>query len=579
MTRFEIDRLTRDADLVAHAAAPDELFSFLSRQVTVPPSYAALVESHAGQPYVVSAGRAIEADGLREALFVRTTPFEFAYEFDGFESSDGFPFRGNVAMTVFVVPERTELLSFKRDVMGSGRSVQQERLRRHCEEAVQIGLARFTSTRPAEQLVRPDAWDEFDGVLHESFKPVGFSSGLALGRDPRLTLKSMAYEESRSAAKAAEIRRQRQEEEERRRQEANASRDQHLENLGAMLTKVREMANATGAVEVGDLIKTFGAEERGDLYQSLLSLDQPTRTTRYILVVAGSSLLWFDPVKPGEIARKIKLPKEEIGALRSVRVVDVQGEPRVLVGARSGIHVFDKEGEALHTCVLHGRPELRGGFNAATMIGGDVYATHSEVGLVRWRHGVPDTAIHCLEHLTEGCHSVRDAQRDDAGRLWLGIDNMIVSWNPKADDSEQATAAPAEVTTLAVADGYATAGLKNGAIVRWLTDDLKTMETLRSHTNAAVRSVAWMRGGGVPRLLVGDGRAFLELMVLGDAYHGQYRCLHEMRWGFAAEDIVVGVNDSRDTFIVWNKNRPNEAAAAVSVRRLTGRSIQDVALV
>ncbi len=578
-TRFELDNLTRDENLIAHAATASELFTFLSRQVIVPTACVALVETNAGQPYIVSAGKPVEADGLREALFVRTVPFEFEYDFTDFESSDGFRFTGRAELSICVVPDRTELVSFKRELLGSNRVIQRDRLRRHCEDAVQTGLVKFISSRPAEALVRPDTWNEFDDVLADAFKPVGFSSGLALGRDPRLSLKSTAYEESRSEAKAAEIRRQRLDEEDRRRKDAVEARDRHLEDLGQMLSKVRDMAGAAGSVDVGDLIKSFGAEQRGDLYQGLLAMDSSGKSTRHILVVAGSALVWFDPTNPNEIARKQKLPKEEIGSLRSVRVVEQHGEPRVLVGARNGVHVLDREGEILYTCILHNRPELRGGFNAATILNGDVYASHSEVGLVRWRRDSPEAAIHCLDHLTEGSHSVRDVQHDDAGRLWLGVDNIIVSWNPKADDSDQAAAAPAEVTTLSVADGYATAGLKNGAIVRWLIGDMKHMETIRRQTGSSVRSVAWLNGGGVPRLLVGDGRSFLELMVLGDAYHGQYRCLHEMRWGFAAEDIVVGVNDPRDTFIIWKKNHPEQPAAHVSVRRLTGRSIQDVALV
>ncbi|MCB9853707.1 MAG: hypothetical protein H6819_11470 [Phycisphaerales bacterium] len=577
-TRFELDNLTRDNDLIAQAAFPNELFSFMTRQAVVPPTCVALVETHGGQPYLVSAGKPVEAEGTREVLFVRCVPFEFSYEFADFESSDGFRFSGRVDLTVSVVPDRTELASFKRELVGSNRIVNHERLRRHCEEAVQAGLARFMSARPAEQLVRPDVWEEFDAVLAESFKQVGFSSGLALGRDPRLSLKSTAYEESRSAARAAEIRREREQEEARRRQEAVAARDQHLTDLGAMLAKVRDMADATGALDVAEMIKSFSAEHRGELYQGLLSMDKAVKATERILVVAGSSLVWFDPAKPQEMARKQKLPKDDIGSLRSVRVVESQGAQRILVGARNGVHVLDADGEILYTCILHGRPELRGGFNAATMIGTDVFATHSEVGLVRWRKDSPETAIHCLEHLTEGCRSVRDVQCDDSGRIWLGVDNIVVSWNPKADDSDNAAGAPDEVTTLSVADGYATAGLKNGAIVRWLTDDMKHMETLRRHTGSPVRSVAWLSGGGIPRLLVGDSRPYLELMVLGDSYHGQYRCLHEMRWGFAAEDIVVGVNEPRDTFILWKKNTPDQPAAHVSVRRLTGRSIQDVAL-
>ena len=83
---------------------------------------------------------------------------------------------------------------------------------------------------------------------------------------------------------------------------------------------------------------------------------------------------------------------------------------------------------------------------------------------------------------------------------------------------------------------------------------------------------------GVGRLLIGDGRPHLDLHVLGDSYHGEYRCGQNLRWGFATEDLVVGVNDRRDQFFAWHADDPEAPAASTSIGRLTGHSIQDVAL-
>jgi hypothetical protein len=344
-----------------------------------------------------------------------------------------------------------------------------------------------------------------------------------------------------------------------------------------MLTQVKAMARDAGGVQVAELIRTFDAAQRGKLYEHLMGADAPTLRTAAILVVAGSSLLWFDPLSPREPTRKLRLP-EGAGALRSVRIVEDRGLRRILVGARLGVHVLNAAGDVERTLTFPDTPDIRGGVNAATLLDGRVYATHSEVGLLQWPLDGNGPVEACLTAFTEGAHAVRDIQTDAAGRLWLAIDDLIVGWSPSRENSETALSAGAEITSLTVADDYAYAGMKNGSIVRWLVGGPRQVESVRHSTGVPVRSIAWMAGGGVPRLLVGDDRPQLELLVLGDSYQGAYRSLHNLRWGFAADDLVVGVNDRRDHIFCWRPDDATLPVTAIAVSRLTGRSIQDLAL-
>jgi hypothetical protein len=52
-----------------------------------------------------------------------------------------------------------------------------------------------------------------------------------------------------------------------------------------------------------------------------------------------------------------------------------------------------------------------------------------------------------------------------------------------------------------------------------------------------------------------------------------------MRRVWAADDIVVGLNDRRDRLIVMNSNSPERVGREVSLARLLGSSIQDACLV
>jgi len=577
--RFDIEAFNRDAELVASLAPAEDVFSFLNRQVDAPASTVALVYRAAGLPAVVAAGRAIEAGDARELLFVRTVPFDLEYTFDGLLSQDGFDCAATASLSVRAVAERTELEAFRRTVLGSGMEVRRDRLTRHFADAVRSALSAFAESHDATELTTPACWDAFDAVMAKQAAQVCFESGMQLGPDPRATFASKAFEQSQHDRRAADLRADREQAETERRAAAAAAREAHMAELGEMLAKIKTLADESGVLDMPELVKTFDAGQRGRLYEGLIATKEPVGRTQAVLVVSGSELLWFDPADPLKPSRRQRLSKDA-GPLRSVCVVETGGEKKILIGARSGVHVADRACESIQTYVFNERPDVRGGVNASAILGPHLYATHSEVGLTQWRLDATDaapSATACLTEFTEGSKAVRDVQAE-AGRLWLAVDNLVVSWVPGDDVSQKALATSVEVTALLMADGYAVAGLRDGSVVRWPASEPSAMETVRTATGTIVRSLAWLSGGGVPRLLIGDGRPHLDLLVLGDSYHGEYRCLHELRWGFAAEDLIVGVNDRRDHMFFWNADQPDSPSVGIGVRRLTGRSIQDVAL-
>lgn len=576
-TRFDLDMLNRDPQLIALAALADDVFSFLNRQVTIPASCVGLVYADSSQPKLVDAGRPVESGNVRELLIARTVPFHLEYFFNNLASQDGYQFSASVKLSVRLVPDRTELEAFRRNILGSHRRVGQDRLLKHCEQPVRAAVASFAKSQTAQKLLSPECWNDFDGVLSEHFKPVGFESGLALGPDPDVVFESPAFEEFEEEQKVAALQRERQEREQQLREAASKAREQHLAEMGDLLEKVKTMADEGGALNVPELIKTFNASQRGQLYHGLMLTQEPVERTKAILVVAGGELLWFDPADAQSPTRRLKLPAGA-GALRSVRLASNGESSRILVGARHGVHMIEEDGETVRTYSLSHEPEIRGGVNAAAILNDRLYATHSEVGLMSWALDSPGKRTPCLTEFTEGSRSVRDIQSEGNRRLWFSVDDLVVGWTPGDDASQTAMQAPAEVTALLLADGYAIAGLRNGSIVRWLTNNTSDMETVRSTASAPVRSLAWLSGGGVPRLLIGDGRQYLELLVLGDSYQGAYRCFHNLRWGFAAEDLIVGVNDRRDQLFIWHGDDPESPQSIVSIGRLIGRSIQDVAL-
>ncbi|MFH1417965.1 MAG: hypothetical protein ABII12_06740 [Planctomycetota bacterium] len=576
-TRFDMEAFSRDHTLVAVLVLADEVFSFLSRALTMPSACVAMVEGESGQPSLVPAGQSVEASGARALFFAKTSLLPLEYAFSGLDSKDGYEFDARVRLSVRVVPERAELAALRRAVFTGENRIDLSHLRDHCEEAVRTAVSAFTKTRDAAALSSPETWSQFDGLLTELFKPVGFESGLALGPDPRITLESPAYAEARQADQSASLHRKHLEAEEQLRAAAVEARARHLEDLEKLLERVRDIADKSGSMDVATLVKTFDAGQRGVLYEGLVALNQTGSATRAILVAAGNELIWFDPASPQTPFRRQDLTSD-LGPLRSIRLSQDGNDHLLMVGARNGIHLISAHDGKRVIYTLSCEEELRGGVNSAALLGDSLYATHSEVGLIRWERSRPDAHEVCLADVTDRAKSIRNVQADESGRIWFTVNDRVISWEPTGDTAPVQLAAPADVTVLIVSDGHAYAGLENGAVVRWNTANTKNRVTLRSASGEAVRSLNWLGGGGIPRLLIADGRPLLDLQVLGDTYRGEYRCHRHLRWGFAAEDYIVGVDSSRDRIIIWRIDTPAEPAQTVSIGRICGRSIHDVAL-
>ena len=569
---FDINQFIRDTAAVARLVPASDLFPRSLRRIQLPPSCIALACTENHQPQLIKGGGWIDAETASEVMFVKTGPAFINYRISRLNSKDDFEFQAEVRIAVQVVPERTELALFRREVLGHSGRADISDLTRHCEETVRETLTAFAAQREAETLSSPGSWTDFDAFLAERFNPLGFSSGLSLAADVRLTLDSPDFQEAKLAAVNQADRAKRAESEAARRALALETRRSEMEDLIKLIERARAADDPAHFLKT---IQLMDAARRAETYGGLMGLSAQTSQTAAIVTVAGQELLWFDPSSPTVPSRRLELPAS-LGALRSVRLT-ADGE-RALVGARTGVHIVNLDDGMTQSYLFPMSREPRGGVNAAALIEDKLYATHSEIGLVRWTISNADAAESCLADLTKGAKTVRDAQSQD-GRLWFAAGPRVIAWNPKDPPSAVTYLAPNDVQTLLVADGGVFAGLDNGAILRWPIGHPVDAEPLRPADGRAVHSLEWLGGGGAPRLLIADQQPYLTLQVLGDSYQAQYRWRRGLRWGFAAEDLIVGVDESRDQLILWRSDDPHEPFATISIGRLTGQPIQDVGII
>lgn len=574
---FDVTTLNRDPDLVCVLVRAGDVFSFRVRQIIVPPACAALVWEAGPQPLLARSGGIVESEGVRELLFVRTTPFAVQARATKLNSRDGYEFAATVQAAVQVIAERTELISFRSAILGSDNRVGADALQRHCEAVLRAAISDYVSSHDASTLLGTTAIGQFEPVLAERFKPLGFESGLMLAGPARLTLESPDHARAKQAEQTAAARRKQAESEERLRAAANESRARHLQDLAAILEQARGLATKTNASLI-EIIKTYDPARRGALYEGLGTMNRSAAKTT-IFVAAGNEIIAFDPSSPREPTTRLNL-SSEAGPLRSLRLSTAAGQAALLVGAKSGVHIVDlgDKPSLRQTCVLaQPPPPLRHGFNSAAIVGDHLYATHSEIGLLRWALTEPTPHEQCLGDVTKGAKTVRDLQVDDSGRLWFGVDDRVVSWVPGTDAAMTALTAPTPVNAVITAGDLVYAGLADGTVLCRPTDGPGEPATVR-RSDRPVQSLAWLAGGGAPRLLIANGRPHLDLQVIGDAYRVEYHCRWDVCWGFANDDWIVGVNAPRDQIVIWPIDAPAEPAATTSIGRLCGHSIQDVAM-
>lgn len=576
MSAFDPEQFARTSTHVARLARADDLFGLLRRRIVTPHGCAALVWRSDSAPILFASGAEVPADGVREMMVVRTAPLELDYSFDRLASKDDFDFAASIQCQVHIVPQREDLVSFRTSVLAHRDSANTEHVRLLCAETVHAAAAQFAREREAAVLADPTEWDAFDAVLAERFKPLGFSTGLALGRDPRIKWTSETFGASQRVRQTARLRQERLEEDARLRAASVEARKSRLSELEALVARAKQVAEQAGGAGVAELIKTFDPAQRGEFYHGLLAANRPARPTSAVLALAGEEVLFFDPANPRQPARRIALTAS-LGGLRSVRCVAFADRNEIVIGAARGLHRLTPDGNVIGSRAVTGDATPRGGFNSVALCGDSIYATHSELGIWRWPHSADGAGERCLVDLTHDAKTIRGIQSDLQDRLWLAIDDAVIAWRPRNEAPPIRWTFPASVTALLAADNALFIALADGRVLHRPHLDDDTQERIFG-PGGTIDSLAWCSGGGMPRLIVANGNPQAHMLVIGDASRTEYRASAGIRSITATEDYIAGITHARDQIVLWRMETPEEPAAMIPVSRICGRTIQDVLL-
>ncbi len=578
--KFDPQPFFRRTEHVALHVAADEVFGLLTRSLDLPGVWAALVKRDTGDYGVVPSGARVNGSDAEDVLFVRTTPVEVALTETGLRSRDHFECVAEVRAGVCVVPQRSELISFHKRILGSHRVAKDETIARYLQPAAREALARFAAENDAEALVDSSRAGAA-GVVRQALEAACFAAGLALESAPVVRFTSEGVTQVQRTAAESARRRAEHEVARELHESVRQSQAEHLDHLSSLLARLQELSRTSPGIELPELIRTFSERERGQLYEALFASETPRARTQWIVVAAAEELLYFDPRQLTSPVRRLRVDGAA-GPVRSVRSVrQADGTQVLLLGAARGVYRLPllSEGPDL-TWLVANAPPVRGGFNAAVLVDDRLIATHSELGLHEWVPGKPDRSNPLFAAQTRNARAVRDVEYF-AGDLYCSIDDRVIRW-PATERAEQPAAeyhASDTVTAVCPAAQGLFVGTSDGDVLFW-ADAAGEPRVLHRGAKRAVESLHVVHTHGVRRLLFTDTTPHVHARVLDDSFACRYEAGGQtLRRVEAAEDVLVAINELRDRLICWSPGKPDKPQAVIPIAAMTGHSVQDICLV
>lgn len=627
MARFDMDRWLQDEATIGARFASRDLRGglgfglFSPDRMKVPEGVAVRVTYDDGSVAVLEEGE--EAVGAFQAVAVKTRPFRLLFELDGLLSREDLPFRFTAEIEAEIDAGPDGLQDFAGAHLAEGDAVACDDLRRAFLPEVAMAARNFVASREAADLARRDHTAEIEVALHEALRRDFFEGGITLREVEQVRLHSDAYERiledkieatveeekanRREIIRAAWIKDQKDEilshrevqdlmralehegalkEIERRREQLMAEGElQKIAQDSAQRKLAEEARTASNMMKIleeagfKNVFEKFLEIARGEVAGSTTGVDPrlhgvPEDRTHRILCAAGREILAFEPreTRPAEVHA---LGAGDLGMLRSVQCAR-QGSRRVLVaGAQFGVYLLEA-GRPVAPFRIPGAGDKRGGVNAAAVLDGHLFATHSDYGLLQWpleggeaRFVRPD--------LTAGKKTVRGVQTGPLGRLLFAADAEIYSFLPGTLEGPPTVFAGASdsITALVATERSLFAGTAAGDVLRWEFEapgEPPTREIARRPD--PVFMVKTCSVAGLPRLLVGWKGYGLLAKALETETEVSYPCETRVRWVDGASDFLYGVDRDGRRLFAWEAADPR--ARPVELR--SRERIQDIAV-
>ncbi|MCK4341163.1 MAG: hypothetical protein KAY37_05500 [Phycisphaerae bacterium] len=576
MSRKILERLAAP-ELVALRCKGEAWEGSVFSRSLIPDNWMGLVVMPDGRRRFVPAGEDPDPKRDDTLVLVRNRAITVPLEIADVPASGGHPVTATVELLVRCWMREDDMSALRQALLTED-ELTLDRLAEACDKAgAATALRSFIREQPAKTLVYDDLRDALLERLRNELQRFLFSAGLELERLGKVEFASASLAEQDALERETTRRVKELEARGMVERTALAATRRRLDDLGDVLSKLKDAADADGNLQWRELLPTLTPGERGRLLENLWRLTPDRTVAQSIVVVAGRECVWLDPAEPERIVRRLTLP-EDLGGLRSV-TYSPQDEA-LLIGAGSGVwRLKATNGEIVAKYVVPDAETPRTGFNAAITTGGCLFATHSELGAWSWNLDDPEDVQQLLRPIGGVPKTIRAVTVDERGRVLLAADERVHAFDPAGETAWQTGPADGRIHCLAALEEWLFAGTSTGALLRC---DLNLRDAwLPVHrTHSAIESLCARRWDDLVELVIPAGPDGVCGVYVGEGIVSRLlKAATPIRRAWACDDTLVALVENRDRLVILNGDMPERTGLNVPIARVIGHSIQDACLV
>ena len=510
-------------------------------------------------------------------LELRPSPLRVRWRFDELLTGDGHELRAVFTCSARALPDPSERRMLEEVLLGSRYSLNDADVADHFEPALGAAAAKTSQSHTAAEWTGNNLSGEMIDVLRSAGRSVAFACGVELLPPFEIDIQSPTYQRQRLRARQQALA-----------EEEAAGQIQHVQRATELLKQFHAMRDSAPQLSPGGVLQQISPADRGQVLQMLLLASARQGQAGRLWAVAGPYLAEINPTEPSARPQLHPLPPA-LGPLRSVQPAEIDGRPRLLIGARSGFMLVDPANPS-EVQLFADRTESALGFNRVVYWGPRLgfAASHGEAGIVRWEPGQTEApaAVLRLDRIGVGKAMVgtgsgntqtagpRNLQVLDEGTLIFSAGSRLLVSDlqdmqeiPSESASQIASIVPDERRMIVVHEDGTICSLDRGS--RKLT--------CLTRRGSRVRSAGPLPWLGSTRLLLAAEEGAVDCVGLDDQLVTQYQSPHRgLRAVAGSANLVAGISGDRQRIILWQSWDGRKPFSEVYLTGLTRHRVADI---
>jgi hypothetical protein len=521
-------------------------------------------------------------------LEVRPGPMRVRWNLDDLVTADGHKLHCAFTASVTALSEPSERRMLEEVFLHRGRAVTAEAVIAHFLPGLRAAAGQIASKHSAAEWVDGDLKQAMIEPLEKAAKDIAFTAGVDIRAPYDVAFESPTYKS------------QKIEEMERTLAERRvAGQVEHFERASRLLKQFEELRHAAPDLSAADVLKQVSPADQGLMLQTLLLAAGKANSTMCLWAVAGTSLVKIDGRATPATIEQVGVP-QTLGPLRSVQPARVDGRDVLLIGARSGVLVFDPASRESHE-YIDASIQSQLGFSKAVIWNGKLWGCHGDAGLVGWTLGDtaapvqvfrpiqlrgPDdpgapppaptmpspTTSMSISTQTSGIGNLTPVD-ENLLALSVGRALTVLDTQGRLNPIDLPTRAPiigvfVDGQRLVVADAAGT------VITCDRSSLLVQSERRRTGPTKAAALLPWL---GSNRLLLASEEGPVYCVGFDDDLISSYTSSHrELRILSASADLVAAVSSDRQRVLLWNSWDGKKPLAELNVASATKHRVGDI---